>query len=82
MRLKDLVNKVLNEDPNMIIPWMTEGICSSLKYKRKNDEEFKKRSEINKKNKVEGAKGKTGHDQRSISSTMWLHKLVAMVNLI
>ena len=52
MRAKDLVNKALNEDPNKIIPWMTEDLYARLKHKRENDEVFKKRSARNRKNKV------------------------------
>ena len=45
VRLKDFVNKAVNEDPNKIITWMTDDIRASLKYRRENDEEFKRRSE-------------------------------------
>ena len=58
VRLKDLGNKAVNEDLNKIIPWMTEDIHASLKYKRENDKEFKKQSARNKMNNVDGAKGK------------------------
>jgi len=74
--LKDLVNKALNEDPNKIIYWMTEDLRARLKHKREHDEVFKKRSARNRRNKVEGFKGKIGHSQGSICSTMWLYKLV------
>jgi len=80
--VKDLVNKALNEDPNKIIPWMTEDLCARLKHKRENDEVFKKRSTRNRKNKVEARRGKIGHSQGSISSTMWLYKLVTRVALL
>jgi len=58
VRVKDLVNKALNEDPNKIIPWMIKDLRASLKHKRENDEVFKKRLVRNRKNKVEGSKGK------------------------
>jgi len=82
VRVKDLVNKALNENPNKIISYMTEDLRAHLRHKRENDEVFKKRSARNKKNKVEGSKGKIGHSQRSISSTMWLYKLVTTVTLM
>ena len=44
---------------------MIGDIRASLKYMTENDDEFKKRYERNKKNKVEGPKVKTGHSQRS-----------------
>ena len=76
VRLKDLINKALNEDPDKIITWMTEDLRARLRHKREHDEAFKKRSVRNRKNKVEGSKGKIGHSGGSISSTMWLQKLV------
>ena len=82
VRVKDLVNKALNEDPNKIITWMTEHLRARLQHKRENDEVFKKRLERNRKNKVEGSKGKIGHSQGSISSTMWLNELVTRVALM
>ena len=51
-------------------------LVQGLKYMRKNDEEFKKRSAKNKKNKVEGPKAKVAHSQGSITSTMWSKKLL------
>jgi len=79
---KDLVDKAINEYPNKIISWMTEDLRANLRYKRENDEEFKKRSARNKKNEEEGANGKIDHNQGLIASTMWLHKLVTTVGLI
>ena len=58
VRLKDLVNKALNEDPNKIITWMIEDLRACLRHKREHDEVFKKRSARNRKNKVESSKGK------------------------
>ena len=82
VRLKDLVNKALNEDPNKIITWMTEVLRARLGHKREHDEVFTKRSARIRKNKVEGSKGKIGHSGGSISSTMWLYKLVTRVALL
>ena len=76
VRVKDLVNKAAKEPPEKIIPWMTDDVRSSLKYKREIDEDFKKRSKRNRKNKTEGPKAKTGHSQGSISATMLVEKLV------
>jgi len=45
VRLKDIVNKAVKDPPEKIIPWMTDGLRTSLKTKRETDEEFKKRSE-------------------------------------
>ena len=52
--------------PIRIIGWMADDIRGSLNYKRENDKEFNEQSNKNKKNKVEGTKGKIGHSQRSI----------------
>jgi len=82
VRVKDLVNKALNEDPDKIIIWMTEDLRARLRHKRQHDEVFKQRSERNRKNKVEGSKGKIGHSGGSISSTMWLQKLVTRLTHI
>ena len=71
-----VVHKAAKEPPKKIIHWMTDGIRTSMKTKRETDEEFKKRSERNWKNKVEGPKAKIGHSQRSISATMWAQRLV------
>jgi len=71
-----MVNKTANEGSDKIITWMTDDVRAALKYKRKTDEEFKKRSERNRKNKTEGPKAKIGHIQGSISTTMWVMKLV------
>ena len=59
--MKDIVNKATKEPPGKIIPWMTDDLCASLKNKRETDEEFKKRSERNRKNKTEGPKAKIGY---------------------
>jgi len=77
VRLKDMVSKAAKEPLDKIITWMTDDIRASLKDMRKNDEEFKKRSQRNKKNKVEGPKAKIGHNQGLILSTMWFHKLIS-----
>ena len=71
-RLKDMVSKAVKEPLHKITTWMTDDIRHSLKGMRETDEEFKKRSQRNRKNKVEGPKAKIGHSQGSISSTMWL----------
>ena len=76
VRLKDIVHKAAKDPPEKIIHWMTDGIRTSMKTKRETDEEFKKRSERNRKNKVEGPKAKIGHSQGSISATMWAQRLV------
>ena len=55
---------------------MIEDLRARLRHKREHDEVFKKRSARNRKNKVEGSKGKIGHSGGSISTTMWLYKLV------
>jgi len=71
-----LGKKALNEDLDKIMTWMTEDLRARLKRKREHDVVFKKRSTRNRKNKVEGSKGKIGRSQGLISSTMWLYKLV------
>ena len=80
IRLKDMINKAINEHPETIITWMTDDIHTRLKCMRENDKEFKKRSKRNKRNKLEGPQVKIGYSQGSISSAMWLNKLV--INLI
>ena len=60
VRVKDIVNKATRSSPNKIITWMTDDLRGSLQNKRETDEEFRKRSERNTKNKVEGPKGKIG----------------------
>jgi len=55
---------------------MTDNLRASLQTRRETDEEFKKRSERNKKNKTEGPKAKIGHNQGSISAIMWVERLV------
>ena len=57
---KDMVIKAVKEPPEKVITWTTNDICESLKYMRENNEVFKKRSERNKKNKIEGPKVKIG----------------------
>ena len=74
--MKDIVNKAAKDPFEKIIPWMTDERRTSLKNKRETDEEFKKRSEQNMKNKTEGPKAKIGHNQGSISATMWAERLV------
>ena len=54
MRVKDIVNKAGKGPPDRIIPWMTNDLRTSLKNKGKTNEEFKKRSERNRKNKTKG----------------------------
>ena len=76
IRAKDIVNKAMKDPPEKIIPWMTDDLCASLKNKRETDEEFKKRSERNRKNKTEGSKAKIRHNQGSISTKMWAERLV------
>ena len=76
-RLKDMVAKAAKEPMDKLITWMSDNIRRSLKRMRETDEEFKKRSQRNRKNKVEGPKAKIGHSQGSISSTMWFNKLVS-----
>ena len=71
VRVKGIVNKAMRGSPDKIITWMTDDLRASLRNKRETDEEFKKRSERNTKNKVEGPKAKIGHSQGSISATMW-----------
>ena len=39
------MNKAVNEPPDKIITWITDDVCTALKFKRVTDEEFKKRSE-------------------------------------
>ena len=56
------MNKATRGSPDKIITWMTDDLRASLLNKRETDEEFKKRSEPNTKNKVEGPKGKIGHN--------------------
>lgn len=63
VRLKDMVNKAANEPPHKIISWTTDDVRTSLKHKRKTDEEFKKRCEWNRRNKIEGSKAKIGHNR-------------------
>jgi len=72
-----MVAKAVKEPMDKIITWMTDDIRQSLKDMRENDEEFKKQSQRNKKNKVEGLKAKISHSQGWILSTMWFHKLVS-----
>jgi len=60
-RFKDMLAKVAKEPMDKIITWMTDDIRRSLKHMRETDEEFKKRSQRNRKNKVEGPKAKIGH---------------------
>ena len=72
-----MVAKAAKEPMDKIIIWMTDDIRWSLKRMRETDEEFKKRSQRNRKNKVEGPKAKIGYSQGSISSTMWFNKLVS-----
>ena len=60
--VKDIVNKAGRSPPDKIITWMTDNLRASLQTRRETDEEFKKRSERNTKNKVEGPKGKIGHN--------------------
>ena len=67
VRLKDIVHKTAKDPPEKIIHCMTDSLH---KTKRETDEEFKKRSERNRKSKVEGPKEKIGHSQGTISATM------------
>jgi len=76
-RLKDVVTKPAKEPMDKIVTWMMNDIRRSLKQMRETNEEFKKRSQRNRKNKVEGTKAKIAHSQGSISSTMWFNKLVS-----
>ena len=76
VRLKDIVHKAAKDPPNKILHWMTDDIRTSLHTRRDTDEEFKKRSERNRRNKIEGPKAKIGHSQGSISATMWAERLV------
>ena len=76
VRVKDIVNKAEKKPLEKIIHWMTDDLRASLKNKRKTDEEFKKRSTRNRRNKTEGSKAKIGHSQGSISATMWARRLV------
>ena len=76
VRVKDIVNKAGRGPPEKIIPWMTDDLRASLQNKRETDEEFKKRSEQNRKNKTEGSKAKIRHNQGSISTKMWAERLV------
>uniref|UniRef100_A0A7C8Z4D6 Uncharacterized protein n=1 Tax=Opuntia streptacantha TaxID=393608 RepID=A0A7C8Z4D6_OPUST len=82
IRLKDMINKAVNEYPEKIITWMIDDIHTRLKCMRDNDKEFKKHSKRNKWNKVEGPKVKIGYSQGLISSAMWLNKLVIKSNLL
>ena len=71
-----MVNKATKELTEKIITWMKDDIRLALQYKRQTSEGFKKRSEQNRRNKIEGIKDKIGHNQGSISATMWDIKLV------
>lgn len=51
-----MVNKAAKEPLEKLIPWMTDDVRASLKYKRETNEEFKKQYERNRKNKTEGPK--------------------------
>ena len=70
------MHKAAKDAPEKIIHWMIDGLRTSTKTKRETYEEFKKRFERNRKNKVEGPKEKIGHSQGSISATMWVQRLV------
>ena len=70
------MKKAAKGPPEEVIPWMMDDVGASFKYKRETDEEFKKRSEWNRKNKTEGPKAMIGHNQGSISATMWAKRLV------
>ena len=70
VRVKDIVNKAGKGPPEKIIPWMTDDLRASLQNKRETDEEFKKRTERNRKKNTEGPKGKIRQGQGSISATM------------
>ena len=76
IRLKDRIYKVGKQPSDKLVVWVTDELRAGLKDKREHDEDFKKRSERNRKNKVEGPKAKIGHSRGSISSTMWFDKLV------
>lgn len=51
-----MASKAAKEPSEKIIPWMTNDVRTSLKYKREANEEFKKPSKQNKKSKTEGPK--------------------------
>lgn len=76
VRVKDTMNKAVRGSPEKIITWMTDDLGASLQNKRETDEEFKKRSDRNTKNKAKGPKGKIGHSQGSRSATMWAERLM------
>ena len=76
VRVKDIVNKAAKESPEKIIYWITDDLRALLKNKKETDEEFKKRSAWNRRNKTEGPKAKIGHNQGSISATIWAERLV------
>ena len=52
VRLKDIVLKAAKDPPEKIISWMTDGLRTSLNPKRETDDEFKKRLEQRRKNKI------------------------------
>ena len=52
VRLKDIVSKAAKDPPEKIISWMTDGLRTSLNPKRETDDEFKKRLEQRRKNKI------------------------------
>ena len=70
------MNKAGKGSPEKIIPWIMDDLCTLLQNKRETDEEFKRRSKQNRKNKIKGPKGKIGHSQGSISVIMWAKRLV------
>ena len=65
MRVKDLVNKALNEDPNKIITWMTEDLRARLRHKREHDEVFKKRFGKKQKEQGGGLEGENWSQRRA-----------------